>query len=312
MKNFVLLGLILIVVGAIGVVVFLDDVFKTFTIYEEKTISAEQFNKIEIETTSTDVQIIPTVNDEISIIINGEASKKFEDLLKLDVQENGDALEIKLKQKNAFHIGIMINSVDLQVGVPQKLYESFEVEALSGDIEAERLKSEYLNLSVGSGNIEIEGLQSSEVELSTTSGDINAKDGIVTSNMIIDALSGDIEAENITTNSLTMEVSSGDIDSINNIVKSSSYETLSGNIVIYNNELKGDIKAKTTSGDIEIDLEQENESFSFDLRAFSGDVDVKKEGNLFEEKSDSKAIGKVGSGEYIIEANTTSGNITLK
>ncbi|NDI35997.1 DUF4097 family beta strand repeat-containing protein [Chengkuizengella sediminis] len=292
---------------------FRQSVFKTIDIFEERIVSGETYNNIYIKTGSTDVIVVPTVKDEIKVRLSGEASKRYEDVFSLNLKEMGDTLQIELKQKSVlFTVGFSIIKVDLYLEIPQKLYDSFKVDLSSGDIEAKELQAKELILSTSSGDVEIEGLQGNNVKLYSASGNVGVQDGNVSSNISIGSSSGDIKSENITANSLTMEVSSGKIEFTNSEVKTSNIETSSGNITIYNDELKGDIKATTTSGDITIDLEETNESLAIDFKTYSGDVDVKRDGYLFDKKSDSRAIGKIGSGEYNIEARASSGDITLR
>ncbi|NDI35996.1 DUF4097 family beta strand repeat-containing protein [Chengkuizengella sediminis] len=313
MKKFAFLGIILIIVGAVGAFVFIDGAFETVDIFEEKIASGNQYKNIEIDTSSVDVNVIPTDKEELRVMLSGEVSSRYEEVYDLVLKEMGDTLQIELKEKNIFfNVGFVINNVDLQVEIPQKLYDSFKVDVTSGDIEVAQLQANGLILSTSSGDVKIEELNANDVELTATSGNISAKNGVISSNILIETSSGDIDAENIITNILTMEVTSGNIEFTNNTVKTSNLQTSSGNITIYNDELKGDIKAKTTSGDITIDLEQENESLILDFKTSSGDVDIRREGYLFEEKSDSRAIGKMGSGKYNIEARASSGDITLK
>ncbi|MFS1514207.1 DUF4097 family beta strand repeat-containing protein [Chengkuizengella sp. SCS-71B] len=313
MKKFAFLGIILIIVGAAGAFVFIDDAFETVDIFEEKIASGNQYNNIEIDTSSVDVNVIPTEKGELIVTLSGEVSKRYEEVYDLILEERGDMLQIELKEKNIFfNVGFVINKVDLQVEIPQKLYDSVKVDVTSGDIEVAQLQANDLTLTTSSGNVTIEELNANDVELAATSGNISAKNGVISSDILMETSSGNIDAENIISNTLTMEVASGNIEYTNNEVKTSNLQTSSGNITIYNDELKGDINAKTTSGDITIDFEQENESLVFDFKTSSGDVDIRGEGYLFEEKSDTRAIGKVGSGEYSIKARASSGDITLK
>ncbi|WP_160646670.1 DUF4097 family beta strand repeat-containing protein [Chengkuizengella marina] len=313
MRKFTFLGIILVIVGAVGAFTFLDDAFETVDIFEEKKVSGNQYKNIEIDTSSVDVNVIPTAKKELIVTLSGEVSKRYEEVYDLVLEERGDMLQIELKEKNIFfNVGFVINKVDLQVEIPQKLYDSVKVDVTSGDIDVAQLQANDLTLSTSSGDVTIEELNASDVELTATSGNISAKNGVISSNMLIETSSGDIDTENIISNILTLEVTSGNIEFTNNEVKTSTLQTSSGNITIYNDEHKGDIKAKTTSGDITIDFEQENESLLIDFKTSSGDVDIRREGYLFEEKSDSKAIGKIGSGKYNIEARASSGDITLK
>lgn len=257
----------------------INETIETVDIFEEKIVSGTNIKNIQIEATSTDVKIIPTVKDDLKVTLSGEVNKEYEEVFDLNLKEMGDTLQIELIQKPIFFNNfntdtvVFINRVDLYVEIPQKLYDSFDVKVSSGDIDAEQL-------------------QAKELILSTNSGDVAAHNAMVSN--------------------LTVVTSSGNIELTNSTVKTSVLEASSGNITISHEELKGDIKAITASGDITIDLEQENESLTIDFKTSSGDVDVKREGYLYEEKSEAQAIGKKGSGEYNIEARVSSGDITFK
>ncbi|MDP5277097.1 DUF4097 family beta strand repeat-containing protein [Chengkuizengella axinellae] len=292
---------------------FRENFFNTVDIFEEKIVSGETYTNIHINSSSTDVIVIPTDIDEIKVTLSGEASKRYEEAISLSLKETRDTLQIKLKQKPLlFNVGFSMIKVDLRVEIPQKLYDSFKVNVSSGDIQAKELQTKELNLSTNSGDVEVEQFQAENAQLFTSSGNVSAKDGTVSSKFTIESSSGDIISDNIINNSLTMEATSGNLQLTNNVAKSSVLKAVSGNIKIMNDEIQGDINAKTMSGNITIDIEQDNESLSLDFKTTSGDIVVKREGYLYEEKSSSQVFGKIGSGEYTIKARALSGDVSLK
>jgi DUF4097 and DUF4098 domain-containing protein YvlB len=190
-------------------------------------------------------------------------------------------------------VDVMIDNSSGDVTISGIRTDRIRVETSSGDIDIENLTSK-LYVSSSSGDIGIEKLQG-DVNSESTSGDQELY--FVEGNVNFDATSGDVELKSIV----------GDI----------SGETTSGSIEIYRSEgsldlkcTSGDIEAdeiiftsdsrfRTSSGDIEVSLNNEMRDLSFDLEASSGSLSVdgrKADKSLYIKEGDIWITGVSSSG----------------
>jgi lia operon protein LiaG len=123
--------------------------------------------------------------------------------------------------------------------------------------------------------------------------------------------SADISAENLTSEDVKLVATSGDIQAEN--VKGSSslqFKTTSGDIQSIHNEGKN-IGLLAKSGDVLLEMDQP--SYQIDFYGTSGEGEVHVPGFQFEEKSESRIKGRIGSNNGpTITVKTKSGDFTLK
>ena len=169
-----------------------------------------------------------------------------------------------------------------------------KIEATSGDIT---LRSIVANLEVetSSGDIDIDGL-TGDTEIESTSGDqeiFNTKGDIETR-----ASSGDITISGFK-GKLEIQATSGDVD-VRKGVGTLKIRTSSGEIDGNGIEITGNCYLDATSGNIEIDFENDLNDLSFDLTATSGDLDIGNrsgEKRMVIDRGGYKIIGTTSSGD---------------
>lgn len=141
--------------------------------------------------------------------------------------------------------------------------------------------------STSFGNINISNMNLSKLELSTSFGNID-----------INNLTGEIEAEtsygNIVVNNLS-----------GNLIASTSF----GDIDLKYSEFDYNIKADSSFGDIKVTLPK-NSDFKIDAECSFGDIDIYFPVRITKNEKD-KISGTVGSGNNIIELETSSGDIEV-
>lgn len=278
MKKLVYSLLVLFIIGVIGTLVSVSASggfsLDTYDVGDQAVINNTDISEIEMDLSSTDISIHPTEDEKITVDFNGKISKKLKNKIKLDVQEKGNRLKIGLKGEDQIKLNIGVLIIDTQVDVylPHKVYDSLKIDNSSGDIEMKDLKVKELSLGTSSGDLILHNVESNSHLFHTSSGEMNL------SNVIGD---------------LTLESSSGDI-------------------FIQNEQASGNISANTSSGDISVEFQQEPKSLAINFSASSGEADVTLNDVNYEVKSEHQVIGKIGSGEYKVNAHTSSGDFYLK
>jgi lia operon protein LiaG len=278
MKKIVLSLLLLFVIGVVGTLVSVSALggfsFDTYDIGDKVVVDNKDISHIEIDLSSTDLSILPTTEDEIFVELKGKVSKKLKQNLDLIVQDSGQTLRIGLAGEDQIklNIGVLIVDTSVEVYLPQKVYESIKIHSSSGDINVQNIKVKESMMEASSGDILINNLASPETHFITSSG------GIELLNVI-----GDIKAE-----------------------------ASSGDIIIEHLEVNGDIDAKTSSGDITVEYAEAPTSLSIDFSGSSGEGEIMLEGIQYEKKSENTIRGTIGSGEFRVQAETSSGDLYLR
>lgn len=280
------------------------------TVLASAELEAENIKEVRIEGSFVDVYVKNGDRVYFKGEINGSGD---EGDYRFDTDIEGSTLVIKVlreKSSNSWKGYSMKESrIDLTIidGV------ALDIDNSSGDIYVANLRASESRIEATSGDISLRSVVAN-LRVETSSGDIDIDELIGDSE--IESTSGDQELSNIKGN-IETRASSGDIDVINfnglvDITATSGdidinggvgrlrVQTSSGNIDGRDIELIGDADFKATSGDIEIDFENNIDDLSFDLTGSSGDLEV---GN----KSGSKRL-MIDRGGYKVTGVTSSGD----
>lgn len=193
-----------------------------------------------------------------------------------------------------YNVSLSIDNSSGDVDIKDYRSSLLDVKASSGDISLVDLETN-LTAQTTSGDFELRRCKG-DIQMGSTSGDqkfINISGQISTK-----ATSGDIELYGIK-GDIIAQTTSGDIK-MDEVVGFLNLKTTSGNIEGDEVEVKADNYFKTTSGNIEIELNNELSSIRFQLRTNSGNLEVgsrRGENEL-----------NWGSGPVTIKGVSTSGN----
>ena len=278
---FITAGIILGVTGNLALAVEQID--------ESKTFDAQQINKIYVDIVSTDINVIPTDEEEITVHLYGEVStNKDMELPSLVAYQSGDELRIEIIQTKMFFIGINIWRTKLDIYIPEDSLEVFKADTTSSDMDVSNLVVNEFEFNSVSGDFKGESLLANDIKLKSTSGDISLND--YTGDVNVNLISGDVVLED-----------GGQNENI-------EITTVSGDVYI-EQENSSNMNIRVTSGDIEINL-SEDAQFFLNAKTVSGHIE-----NTFPIKITSSGRrnleGEVGSDEKQIDVSTTSGDISL-
>ncbi|MEH7224234.1 DUF4097 family beta strand repeat-containing protein [Bacillus sp. JJ1566] len=312
-------ALILVLTGVLGLIMTLNNsgveafTFSSVDVNEKQEVSAKGITNIIIDSPSVDVNVIPTKKDQIEVEFSGQVGKKSKALYKLDIDEDGDTVEITMEKKNKLQF-MMFNftNVSLTVEVPVKMYDSLQIIASSGDIAIKDIETKEMAIETQSGDIEIKNsLIKGSLNLEASSGDVKVKD--TNGNAFdIQTSSGDITAINNEAKEIDILTSSGDIESNNQTSEKLNINTSSGDITIDAEEITSDISMEASSGDIDVSFVQIPDALEIDFKSSSGDGYATIEGMKFTEKTDNRILGEIGVGGYQIIARTSSGDFKIR
>lgn len=234
------------------------------------------------------------------------------------IQQEGNSIRIGHIEESALRQNVSI-SYDVVVPAATRLHADTgsgdqSIEGIqgplkastgSGGIKAARIGGE-VHVSTGSGDIQVESVQGS-VTADTGSGSIRATG--VSGEFSGDTGSGDVRLEQSAPGRVKVSTGSGDVE-LAGLSGPVRVEAGSGGIKAQG-ALSGDWRLETGSGGITVSLPL---SASFDLHAHtdSGKISSAKPVTMQGTISRNDYHGKVGSGGYLLEVKTGSGDIRIE
>ncbi|MBW9147158.1 DUF4097 domain-containing protein [Clostridium sp. CM027] len=259
-----------------------------FNIEATKEFSKGNIKTINVETVSTDVNIITSKEDKIRVHFYGNSNSK-KSAPHLEAFVNGDDLDVLIKYPGKI-FGININTkINLDIYVPEDYKKDLKINTTSGDVIIGDLRLDKFKFQTTSGDAKINLLTTNETIFEGTSGKVNVK-SLLSKKNEFKTTSGDTKIENIT----------GDILG----------QSVSGWFKFKYKDFNNDINIDSTSGDVELKLPKKSE-FKLDFDSTSGDLRNDFPITVTGEADKHEIKGDVGNGNKIIKINTTSGNATI-
>lgn len=172
------------------------------------------------------------------------------------------------------HFGVYWGRMEVILYLPQAQYESLSVLSVSGDIEipadfsfgyadARSTSGDIdflapvtndLFVKTVSGNIRIADTACRSVDAESTSGDIVFSNVLVSGNIHIKSVSGDVDLRGCDAATLRIKTTSGDVSGTLLTEKTFTVNTVSGRVHIPQTAGGGACEIKTTSGDIKMEI----------------------------------------------------------
>jgi len=305
--------------------------FRVVELYEVKEIDAENIRQLNVLSKSTDVLIIPSKRENILVELKGQVSTRFADDFQLEANHDREAASIRLERKrqSSIIIGFVIDRSKLTINVPEKWYETIDIQTSSGSIEAKGLIADVFNVHATSGSVKINKIQTNkECSIEASSGSVRASDLQSQQEVTIHTSSGSIRANDIQSNKIRMKAGSGSLEARNLSAKETALKTSSGSIRSY--DIQGNLSAETSSGSVK--AVNKNLIGEWNIRTSSGSVSVQldeldplhvifkgksgsgkivSENVEYQEKSEHSLIGRIGDGENKLTVRTSSGSFRL-
>ncbi|NLW22545.1 MAG: DUF4097 domain-containing protein [Tissierellia bacterium] len=255
---------------------------------EKRTANINGINKIDIEASIADINIVSEDRENISLYYYGDISTHIN--TNLETKTIGDKLIIEAKTKN-LKSNFNSTNIDLHLDIiiPSTYTDNLNIKSDLGSIHIEDLELNKLYVMGELGNINIKNTYVVELDASSSLGKISIEDVYSKENKLVTDL-GSISVKNVT----------GDLE----------VKTDLGRIELEYHELSSNINAKSNSGNIEIILPKKS-NFTLDANTGLGSIDTNFPLDTME-KSNTKVTGKVGSGANGITLSVDLGSISIK
>ncbi|QBP40072.1 DUF4097 family beta strand repeat-containing protein [Paenisporosarcina antarctica] len=168
-KWVIFLVLLLVITGGIMFTFKGNDVFGENS---DKKVIEDSFTNIEILTNNTAVEIIPTKSSVATVEYSGDTSKKSKYTFDVDVK--GETLSVQFKERRRFFFSFGFPSFDLKltVSIPEKQYESIQVNSDNGRINVENIQTDVVLLETENGQIRLRNIEANTVNVETDNGKV--------------------------------------------------------------------------------------------------------------------------------------------
>jgi hypothetical protein len=218
--------------------------------------------------------------------------------------------EIRVWVEKSFTLFTRPHDGKLEFGVPDNV--EIEVRTSVGDVEVDGLANVAVQVRTSTGSVEMDSIQG-DVEVTTSTGEVELEgiEGSVetrtttgsiemqwvrgpvsvrssTGKQILEDVQGDIEATS-TTGRIELIRTSGAV-----ALKTSTGDQRGSDVL-----LSGPSRFESTTGDIEIDIEQEVDELEFDLRSTTGSLEVdgdRSQRELFLGGAGFRVVGRTSTG----------------
>lgn len=205
----ILIASCLLIVGAIGsIITYRTSDVSAEDLTDTELIENDHVTKIEVETENAKIEVLPT--DEENIKVEFTAPSSEHDKYKLKLEEVGDTLSIKLKEKRIqflyFDISLDFTGPVLKLYLPQKQYEELSIDGINGRIDVEQIEVAYADIETINGKIKLKELVTAETEVSSENGgiELNHVEGNISSevtngstHLVTDNLDRSIDLESV-------------------------------------------------------------------------------------------------------------------
>ena len=256
-----------------------------------KTEEISPFDELQINATVSDIYIIK--GDKYELEINAP-----EELMPEIKEQSGKLI---IKQPKIGVVNIINASVYYKLTVPSDKTIKTDIDVTSGNVTIENINVEGY-VSQTSGNVDVTGIASTNLRLNATSGDASVNSCQI-DEISMDHTSGTISMNDVTSKKVTINSTSGDLNANNAVTDEINVDVTSGTITAIDCDFKN-VKINGTSSDVNMNLKGDVSDYDYDIDTLSGEVAVDTM------QMDHTYATKNGKNNKIT-IDTTSGDVTI-
>jgi len=268
-----------------------------------------ELDRVIVESGSTNVKVVPANGDQVKLKLYDSSDKTY-DLAEYVTSEMGSkTLELDVSSPKKWFSLFNFRSVTFEIEVPKELLQDLTIESKSGNITAEDIvTTDSITLEATSGNIKLEKANTRSFTGETNSGNVTVEK-LTTQEAELEATSGNVKLTDFTAQELQIESNSGNI-TVDGDTASIDAKTTSGNIKLELEQLTKNSKLKSNSGNVKLSLDNADSLYVTHERN-SGSSSISKSGFELHVQTNHKTEGSFGSGDVKLDVKTTSGNFQL-
>lgn len=211
-RNLSILALILFLIGLAGSIFTFSTLHRPTAVSEEKSFDHPNITAIDINTSNASVEVIPVKNETAKVKLSGFQSPSTHYSFSADLE--GTTLSIELKETQTSWINLFPTTLTLKVFLPEKQYESMDINNDNGSIHIKDLHAKTVHAETDNGKISLRHV-TAKMTGKTVNGDISLETDSLDRPLQFETDNGSImiETEQEPTNAkLDVKVDNGSID----------------------------------------------------------------------------------------------------
>lgn len=272
-------SILVIIVATIFVVIYRP--WTTSELTNNQRAIHDSYHNINIKTTNTKVEIVPTTQNQTTVSLSGNTQKRSK--LTLDAKVKGQTLSVQVTRKKRFSLWFFnsfYNST-LTVSLPEKQYDSLVVDSKNGRIDLDRMLAETVKVETKNGGINVADTEATTISLDTKNGRIELSD--------------------VTAHTIDARSSNGRMV-LDRVTGNITGKTSNGRISLTTDHLDQAISLTTSNGQINIVTNKEPTNTVIDVKTSNGKVDVFGHSNTYT---------TYGHGDHLIKLKTSNGRVSV-
>lgn len=300
-------NIIIIVIGVIVImgILGLGASHMLKEINEEKSVSIEEINEIQVNTDTVPVHYIETdKSSDAKMHLHGKVMAD----IKIITEISNKALIVKLQRTSKIPL---YEDFVLDIYIPKKYANNLSINtsSSSGCISTDSLDVLNFTLNTHSGIMKADTLLAEKISINSVSGNINVNK-IDANELVLKGKSSAINIDECIAKQSEIETSTGSI-TLNNSSGTLGVKTGSGKVLVAYNEFEDqEVNIKSSTGNVTLELPSSAE-FLIEAKTSTGKIQSDFHINENGSTDKKKLEGKVGTKNNKVILQTSSGSIKI-
>lgn len=248
----------------------------TESIQDQKTLSGDGVKKIRVESDMAAIRLIPSHDQQISVVLEGEPEARRKDDLVFQVDQQADLVqvELRIKAKGSFFSfpHFRSNQMELTVFLPKQLYDEVAIETNVGSIDIDQLEASRLDVETDVGKVSVRRFSGEKASIHSDVGLIQVEKSKAAFYLI----------------------------------------THTGRVDINLDSIERDIFIQSDTGKVDVVALKAPEALNLRLKSDVGGISADIPGLTMEAKTEHQLSGRIGSGGPTVDIRTDVGRIDFQ
>lgn len=165
----IFIAIFFLVVGVVGSILSFPTANNIHPSVNEELINSEGITQINIKTTNSEVQLVPTKSNSIKVQLQSNNSKEK---LTTSVKDSTISINVKSNAWQFFSLDFFSQTPALIVNLPEHAYDSLQIKSDNGDILMDKITAEQINAKTSNGSIILSEIDANVTDFKTSNGKV--------------------------------------------------------------------------------------------------------------------------------------------
>jgi hypothetical protein len=202
MKKLVAVAGALVVIGLVGLGCsstrgmnhVMDNVTAQVPYNKTMTLNMSRLSNVLIDSDTGSVHVVSSAGTQMTVHISGSMSQSMLRHLTCSVSTNGSQAQVLFKRQPGLNLLEMDTDITIQVDVPKKQYDLFDVNCGTGDVHLDSLLAGHVTVNEGTGDVTITNM-SADMTVHSGTGSITMTGGKLSNLLNVTTGTGDVRIQ---------------------------------------------------------------------------------------------------------------------